>query len=239
MDKGMQLYYDYTVSSLGKLFYSTVWKQLSHLEGKNILDFGSGFGFTSNFLAENNTVTAVEKDKQMIEASLSENKYQQINGDLQAVKAMDNESFDVVTCHLVLEFVQEPATILNELLRVLKKGGVLSIVRHQRNGRIIQALVQDYDLKEAKTLLDGGYSYSSAFGDIKYYENNDVINWSGETLKTNTVMGVRALASLQSPEMQNGANWLSEMQEMEWRLLEDENFIKIAYFNHVLFEKIK
>ena len=238
MNSGMQLYYDYTVSPLGKLFYTTVWEQLSTIKNKKVLDFGSGFGFTSNFLAKNNSVTAIEKDPQMIEASFREVPYEQINGDLSTLQSLEENSFDVVVCHLVLEFVDNASEILNACLRVLKKGGTLSIVRHNKYGRIIQAIVQDYDLKEVENLLDGGYSYSSAFGDIKYYENEDLINWANDSVSVDKVHGVRALASLQSAAIQNKDNWLTEMQAIEWNLLQDENIIKIAYFNHVLFTKI-
>ncbi len=69
MNEEMKLYYDYTISPLGKLFYNTIFEQLQNIKHKEILDFGSGFGFTSNFLAQNNNVTAIEIDKTMIDAA--------------------------------------------------------------------------------------------------------------------------------------------------------------------------
>ena len=233
MDKGMQLYYDYTISPLGKLFYQTVQKQLSNVCNKKVLDFGSGFGFTANFLAHNNEVTAIEQNKDMIANSLNTNNYQLINGDLNTLKNYQDEYFDFICCHLVLEFVDDPSIILNELLRVLKKGGQLSIIRHHKNGRIIQAIVSDYDLKEVNTLLNNGYSYSSAFGDIKYYNNDDLINWCNN-ITINNIYGIRALASLHNSDIQNQDNWVNEMLDIEFKLLAKEEFINIAYFNHLI-----
>ncbi len=60
MNAELKLYYDYTVSPLGKLFYKTVFHQLEKYENMKVLDFGSGFGFTANFLSKKNDVTAVE-----------------------------------------------------------------------------------------------------------------------------------------------------------------------------------
>ena len=238
MNNDMRLYYDYTISPLGKLFYNTVFSQLDWIKDKEVLDFGSGFGFTSNRLAKTNKVTSVEKEEIMITHSLKNEKYMQIHGDFSAIKGMASNSYDVVVCHLVLEFVDKPAEILNELIRVLKKDGILSIVKHNRNGRLIQAIVQDFDTKEAHNLLKGGDSFSSAFGDIKYYDNNDLIKWTNHNTTIQKTFGVRALASLHNSEIMMKENWLSEMFEVEKVLCENVDMIKIAYFNHIILRKI-
>ncbi len=237
MTNDMKLYYDYTVSPLGQVFYKTVWRQLESIQNKVVLDFGSGFGFTSNFLAKNNDVVAIEMDKTMIDTCTGENPFNQITGDLSALQHFERESFDVVVCHLVFEFVESPQTFLKELLRVLKKGGVISIVRHNREGRIIQSVVQDYDLLETKKLLQGAPSFSSAFGNINYYNNDDILAWSNNTLKTEKMYGVRALASLHNAEVQSKENWVGDMLEIEWELLQYQAFIDIAYFHHLILKK--
>ncbi len=238
MNEGMKLYYDYTVSPLGRLFYRTVFKQLGDLHDKSILDFGSGFGFTSDFLAKRNTVTSIEKDAVMIDFTVSANGFTQIHGDLESIKKMADACFDVVICHLVLEFVENPTEILTELIRVLKKGGIVSIVRHNKNGRVIQAIVQDYDLSDAKNLLCGGYSHSSAFGDIKYYTDEDLMVWTAGALELNKVFGVRTLASLHDNHVQTKDDWLSDMLEIESTLCEHPDYMKIAYFNHLILVKL-
>lgn len=237
MTNDMKLYYDYTLSPLGTLFYKTVFSQLEGIQNKAILDFGSGFGFTSNFLAQHNHVTAVEKDEIMIKHSFQDANYTQIHHDLSAIKAMESNQYDIVTCHLVLEFVDNPTEILTELVRVLKKGGLLSIVKHNTNGRIIQAIVQDFDLNEANNLLNGGFSFSSAFGDIKYYPNETLLEWTNHQLTLEQTFGVRALASLHNATIQSNDNWVNDMLTIEKSLCEHPDFIKIAYFNHLLLSK--
>ena len=49
-----------------RLFKKIVWKQLGDMEGKKILDFGSGEGITANHFAEKNDVTAIEPSKKML-----------------------------------------------------------------------------------------------------------------------------------------------------------------------------
>ena len=238
MNEDMKLYYDYTISPLGELFYQTVWSQMSDIKDKKVLDFGSGFGFTSHYLAQNNELIAVEKDEIMIAQAQEKEAYPIINGDLDCVKKMESESYDVVVCHLVLEFVENPEEIIGELVRVLKRDGILSIVKHNKNGRIIQALAKDYDLKDVHHLLNGGYSYSSAFGDIKYYDNESVVSWSDNQLTIQETFGVRAVASIQDGEIQQKEGWLTNMLEIEKVLCRKDEFIPIAFFNHIRLKKV-
>ncbi len=237
MNEGMQSYFDYTVSPLGDLFYLTLWNQLQNIKNKSILEFGSGFGFTANFLAENNKLTAIEYDETMLAMNEKKQDYSLIHGGLEVLQQMQSNSFDVVVCHLVLEFVENPKDFLQELIRVVKEDGIISIVRHNRAGRIIQSIVQDYDLAETKRLLQGEASLSNAFGDIKYYENEDVLNWAENTLFIEEIHAIRTLASLHNAQVQNSENWVDNMLEIELELQKNPDFIKISYFNHLILKK--
>lgn len=48
-----------------RLFKKIVWEQFSNLEGKKILDFGSGESITANHFAGKNDVTAIEPSEEM------------------------------------------------------------------------------------------------------------------------------------------------------------------------------
>ncbi len=234
MDANLKSYYDYTVSPLGQVFYRTVWHQLGNPKGQAILDFGSGFGFTSNYLAKENRLTAVEPNSSMIELAEKTNGYKQVNADISALYDMSDESFDIIICHLVFEFADNVKQIMQQLLRLLKKDGTFSIVRHNRNGRIIQAVVQDNDIEEAKRLLKGEYSFSETFGDIRYYEDIDLLELSDNRLEIKQTYGVRALASLHDNETRNKNGWVESMSELEQVLTTREEFINTSYFKHLL-----
>ena len=45
-----------------KLAKQIIWKQIGTLNGKTILDFGSGTGITANHFAADNQVTAIERN---------------------------------------------------------------------------------------------------------------------------------------------------------------------------------
>lgn len=48
-----------------RLFKRIVWKQIGEIEGKRILDFGSGEGITANYFARKNEVIAIEPSEEM------------------------------------------------------------------------------------------------------------------------------------------------------------------------------
>ncbi len=237
MNNTIKPYYDYTISPLGKLFYRSVWSQLGSVKNKKILDFGSGFGFTSSYLANGNDVTALEPNPDMISYGEKPHGYTLINKDMSALSDTADNTFDMVICHLVFEFTENVKQILSELVRVLKVGGIISVVKHNREGRIVQAVVLDYDIDDALKLLSGGNSHSSVFGDIKYYNNEDLESMSDCKLKISNVFGVRTLSSLHGAEMQSKDNWFDNMFAVESKLSENPDFAKIAFFNHVILTK--
>lgn len=104
-----------------RLFKKIVWKQLGDMEGKKILDFGSGEGITANHFAEKNDVTAIEPSKKMLSNAWKDYEYTQIVGDVNALSAFKNETFDMIICHNVLEYIDDKTAVVKALARVLKK----------------------------------------------------------------------------------------------------------------------
>ena len=82
-----------------RLFKKIVWKQIGNLEGKKILDFGSGEGITANHFAGNNDVTAIEPSEEMLSNAWKDNEYNQIVGDVNALSVFNDETFDIIICH--------------------------------------------------------------------------------------------------------------------------------------------
>ena len=111
-----------------RLLKKIVWKQLGDIHGKKILDFGSGEGVTANHFARNNNVVAIEPSREMLINRWSDFEYRQIEGDVTSLLEYDDNTFDVIICHNVLEYIDDKKQVLNELRRVLKPNGILSIV---------------------------------------------------------------------------------------------------------------
>jgi ubiquinone/menaquinone biosynthesis C-methylase UbiE len=209
------------------------WEQLSFLQNKKILDFGSGNGMTADHFAANNEVTAIEPDSNTANNRFMNNNYTQLVGDEALLKTFPDESFDSILCHNVLEYVSDRESILAEFLRILKTGGQVSILKHNKAGRVMQMVVLLNNFEHADELLDGGNGQTKQFGAIKYYEDMELIKWC-KSFTIEKVLGMRTFWDLQqNQEIQKDAAWQNEMLRIESKVSDMEDFKAIAFFHHV------
>ncbi|MBS4931385.1 MAG: class I SAM-dependent methyltransferase [Clostridiales bacterium] len=220
-----------------RLFKKIVWKQLGDMEGKKILDFGSGEGITANHFAEKNDVTAIEPSKEMLSNAWKDYEYTQIVGDVNALSAFKNETFDMIICHNVLEYIDDKAAVIKALARVLKKDGIISIVKHNRAGRVMQMAVLLDDFEKANEILDGKGSTASKFGTIRYYEDNDITKWEPQ-ITISDILGIRTFWDLQQNQQKHGDEaWQEKMLQLELRVSQMGEYKNIAFFHHLLLKK--
>ena len=225
------------VSAWERLFKKIVWKQLGDMEGKKILDFGSGEGITANHFAEKNDVTAIEPSKEMLSNAWKDYEYTQIVGDVNALSAFKNETFDMIICHNVLEYIDDKAAVVKALARVLRKDGIISIVKHNRAGRVMQMAVLLDDFEKANEILDGKDSTASKFGTIRYYEDNDITKWEPQ-ITVSDILGIRTFWDLQQNQQKHGDEaWQEKMLQLELRVSQMQEYKNIAFFHHLLLKK--
>ncbi len=220
-----------------RLLKRILWSQLGDIKGKKILDFGSGEGITANYFAKDNEVVAVEPWEEMLQNRWQDFRYVQVQGDISAVAEMEDNSFDMVFCHNVLEYIDDKALVVKDLCRVLKPGGKLSLVKHNRAGRVMQMAVLLDDFDKAHDLLDGKDSAASKFGAIRYYEDVSVMDWA-PALRLAESFGIRTFWDLQQKQEKHGLDeWQDKMVELELRVSQIEEFRAIAFFHHLVFVK--
>lgn len=218
------------------LLKQMLWKQLDFAQGMRILDFGSGEGETAAHLALCNDVTAVEPWKEML-ANRVAGDYTQLRGGIELVKAMPEKSFDMVVCHNVLEYVDDKEAYLRELARVVKPGGLLSLVKHNRPGRVMQMTVLLNDFAMAGNLLDGSNGTTSKFGDIRYYGDEDALRWL-PGFACEKLWGARTFWDLQQKqECHTDPAWQKKMLALEERVSTIPEYRNIAFFHHLLLRK--
>jgi len=219
------------------LMKQLLWKQLGDIENKKILDFGSGFGVTAAYLAEKNEVTAVEPDGQSIANRWQDYPYTQLQGSVERLKELEDESFDVIICHNVLEYALERKEILAEFSRLLKPDGFISLCKHHRPGRVMQTVVLLDDFVHAKELLAGQDGKSGLYGTIHYYEDEDIEKWCGE-LKIVKTLGLRTFWDMQQNQDKHGdRTWQEQMIEMEMLVSDIEVYKQIAFLHHLTIRK--
>ena len=218
------------------LLKQMLWKQLDFAQGMKILDFGSGEGDTAAHLALCNDVTAVEPWADMLQ-NRAAGDYTQLQGGIELVRAMPENSFDMVVCHNVLEYVDEKEAYLRELARVVKTGGLLSLVKHNRPGRVMQMAVLLNNFGMANTLLDGGNGTTSKFGDIRYYEDEDALHWL-PNFTCEKRFGARTFWDLQqNQECHTDPDWQKNMLALEEKVSTMPQYQNISFFHHLLLRK--
>lgn len=212
-------------------------EQLGELRGKKILDFGSGKGFMANYYAQHNEVMAIEPDEVAIKERYYDYPYQQLVGSLDILSNMADETFDLILCHNVLEYAKEREAIVKAFYRLLKPSGKLSLIKHNRAGRIMQMVVLLNNFEAGHALLDGNTGYATQYGTIHYYETEEVMKWCKD-FKISQTYGMRTFWDLQqNQEIQKDEIWQKEMLEMEQRVALVKAFQDIAFFHHIIFLK--
>ena len=223
----------------GKIFYDVIFNQLKFVNDKRlkILDFGAGFCITAKHYAKNHDVTALEPNEEMYKLRFESNDYTLITQGLEYLKTIEDNTYDVIFCHNVLEYVENKDEILTELKRVLKPGGHLSIIKHNLYGRIYGCAVLTDNPKAALDLLDQKPE-DSMFGNRDVYTNEYLTEFFGDKMTLSEFYGIRAFYGLSANnEIKYTDEWYNSLLELETRVGTIEDFKKVSFFNHLIFEK--
>lgn len=112
------------------------WWAARLVSAKRVLDAGCGTGYGSNILAESGAaeVVGLDIDSAVLEAA-RESAHRLVSlevGDVRKLPFPD-ASFDLAVCFEVIEHVDEPETVLDELRRVLRADGILAVSSPNRD----------------------------------------------------------------------------------------------------------
>ncbi len=223
----------------GKIFYDVIFSQLKFTNEKRlkILDFGAGFCITAKHYAKYHDVTALEPNEEMYRLRFESDDYTLITQGIDYLKTVEDNSYDVIFCHNVLEYVENKDEILVELKRVLKTGGTLSIIKHNLYGRVFGASVLTDNPKAALDLLNQKPE-DSMFGNRDLYSNEYLTDFFGKEMELSELYGIRAFYGLSSNnEIKYTDEWYKSMLELETRVGTIEEFKKVSFFNHLIFTK--
>lgn len=232
----VQGYLDSIRTPWGRMFYELIWHNIECRE-KRILDFGSGFGYTADHFARFNHVVAVEPNREMLEYRFSDYDYEQMVGSIEVLKTMPDQSFDVIICHNVLEYLSNREEVLCEFERLLKADGYISIIKHNRAGKIMQKAVFENNIDDALKLLAHEDVESAFLGMINEYEDYQLEEYSRGMLKIDKIYGLRIFYALQRNEFKTGEEWFSKMYDLECKAEEIPEFRDIAFSHHIILRR--
>jgi S-adenosylmethionine-dependent methyltransferase len=171
-DRKTQEWLRYTESPRGKLRHVVI---LHHLQlhaappPLHVLDVGGGTGEIALDLArEGHVVTLLDISPAMLERAQTHAAGLNVNFVCAAAdripELFDSESFDLILCHSLLEFVKDPLELLGHLMHVLRVDGLLSVVIGNRHHFPLRAALLQSDFRQACLALDQEVPASDLFG---------------------------------------------------------------------------
>jgi S-adenosylmethionine-dependent methyltransferase len=79
--------------------------------------------------------------------------------------SVDAGSFDVVLCHNILEYVDDPDALLRGAARALRDpSGILSVLVRNQAGEVLKAAIHEGDLAAAERNLTAEWGHESLYG---------------------------------------------------------------------------
>ena len=222
----------------GKMFYDMIFCQLNLPKDKtlSILDYGAGFCVTASCYAESHNVTAYEPNPEMYEKRVDG--YYKLITTQNDLDKLEKNSFDVVICHNVLEYVSNPLEILNEITKFLKPNGVLSIVKHNLKGRILaQAVFSDDPVGALNLLNSQSDNGTNLFGKRGTYDNDILLNFAESNgFECENIFGIRTFfATSTNFEIKYTDDWYKNMLELEMQTCDIDEYKNISFFHHLIF----
>ena len=98
----------------------------------------------------------------------------------------------------------------------------------------MQKAIFDYDISAVKALLSGNNNISKNFGEIKDYEDENLLI---NGLSMDKCYGICAFYGLQDNKIKHHKDWSETMLDIEMSVAEVEEFRNIAFFHHLILKK--
>lgn len=173
-----ETYAAYLKTAAGRLRSELAWANLRHFLPRDTakhraLDVGGGTGFASVQLARlDYEVVLLDGSEQMLRIARQDAERCGVTSQIsfchadtgQMRELFAAESFDVVVCHNVLEYSNDPTTTVRDMVHVLRTDGVLSVVVRNRAGEVLKDAVKSGDWKVAAKNLTAETVMDSLYG---------------------------------------------------------------------------
>lgn len=205
------------------------------------LDIGGGTGAIAVRLAQIGLqVTVLDPSLPMLEFARSAARNAGLTdriilkqGDASQVAALfAAESFDLVLCHNVLEFVDDPGVVLRDAARLLRSpSGLISILVRNQPGEVLKSALVNGDLAGAERNLNSGWGDEALYGGkVRLFSAQDLkARLQQESLAVAAERGVRVIADYLPPKISRNDEY-ERIFELERKLGVRPEFAAIARY---------
>ena len=228
--------------------FSNLQEFLALPEGKasvRALDLGCGTGANGLRLARLGfQVTLLDSSPAMLdiakrgaqEAGISQ-KIEIKHGDADHLTHLLREgTFDVILCHNILEFVEDPGAVLSGAARALRdSSAILSVLVRNRAGEVFKAAILAGDLAAAERNLTAEWGNEALYGGRVRLFTPDIVRAMLKTasLEVITERGVRVMADYLSPRVSLSAEY-ERVFALERKLGSQPDFAAVSRYTHYL-----
>ena len=185
-------YAAYLRTPTGKLRSELAWENMRrflphHASKRRALDVGGGTGFASLQLARMDfEVVLLDGSEQMLRIARHQAEACGVTARIsfcqadvgQLARLFDAESFDVVVCHNLLEYTEEPSTTVRDIARVLRKDGVFSVLVRNRAGEVLKEAIKSRDWNLVTADLTADVVVDNLYGEaVRVFTAAQIRDW--------------------------------------------------------------
>ena len=207
------------------------------------LDLGGGTGANAMRLARfGHHVTLLDSSLPMLdfakraaqEAGVAERITLKHGDATQLANLLPAGSFDVILCHNVLEYVDDPCAVLRTAARALRHpSSIISILVRNQAGEVLKAAIKDGDLDAAECNLTAEWANESLYGGkVRLFTAENLRATLFESsLAVTAERGVRVVSDY-LPSKVSRSNEYERILELERKLGKRPEFAAVARYLH-------
>lgn len=211
----------------------------------DVLDVGCGTGTAAVRLARLGFhVTQLDSSQAMLNIARSTaeragvtNGVTTVHGNAsQVMDLFGPASFDLVLCHNVLEYVEDPAAVVRGAAHVLRgPSAILSVVVRNQAGEVLKAAIQTGDLVAAEANLNAEWGFESLYGGkVRLFTSAGLRTiLKAESLESIAQRGIRVIADHLPARISREAEY-ERIFELERKLGQRPEFAAVARYTQCL-----
>ena len=234
----------------GKLRMQLVWDDMLDFipeisEGSSslsVLDAGGGFGYISERLAQlDHSVVLCDLSEKMLDKARDHMAGKSCGSSISFVNAPFQElpedrlgSFDLITFHAVLEWLENPEASLNRLMKYLKPGGKASVMFYNLDCLVFQNAMRG---NFKKIMAENFRGDSGGLTPVNPIRPSDVTAWIGSWgMELLAKTGIRVVYDYMYRPLREKRSY-EDMLAMEKKLHRQEPYASMGRYVHMVIEK--